>query len=106
MKVIRSFRTALERTVAQAVTIFSNDYDEILNSKSEWGYPRIPRLMVEVGDKIQEAQPSNQGPPATQPHQPPNPSPGPVAEVPRKGLGLPDGIMPAPNPQPSLQEEE
>ena len=53
MRVARSFMTALERTVAQAVTIFSNDFDEILNSKSEWGYPRIPRLMVEVGDQLQ-----------------------------------------------------
>ena len=55
MKVIRSFRTALERTVAQAVMIFTNDYDLTLNSKSEWGFPRIPRLAVEVGDRIQGA---------------------------------------------------
>ena len=52
MAILRMFRTALERLVAQATAIESFQVDFLLNSKAEWGYPRIPRLRLENGDKL------------------------------------------------------
>ena len=40
--------------MAQAIAIDKHGVNEILNSKGEWGFPRIPCLMVQVGDQPQE----------------------------------------------------
>ena len=53
---MRSFKTPLQRLVAQSVTIQRVKADCILNSKSEWGSSRIPHLRVEVRDKQMEAE--------------------------------------------------
>ena len=52
MVLIRTFRWAMHRQIVQAIEIEMSKPDILLNSKSEWGYPKIPRLRVEVGDKM------------------------------------------------------
>ena len=52
MVLLRSFPKAMQRQIAQAVAIEMSRPDKLLNSRSEWGFPRIPRLRVEFGDKL------------------------------------------------------
>ena len=42
----------MECLVAQATAIETYKVDYLLNSKSEWGYPQIPRICLEVGDRL------------------------------------------------------
>ena len=52
MVLLRSFDKAMKRQIAQAVAIEMAKPDKLLNSKSEWGFPKIPRLRVEFGDTL------------------------------------------------------
>ena len=54
VKLLRTFRTPLARVIAEAVGIDSSEADIIINSKSEWGSTRIPRLTIEVGEKVRQ----------------------------------------------------
>ena len=74
--VIRSFQKPLERLVAESVMIEAGGADLIMNSKSEWGASRIPRLTLEVGERVtqvdfkgrkQEVRRINQHQPPTKP---------------------------------------
>ena len=51
MNIVRTFKKALERQIAEAVMIGNNEFDYILNSKSEWNSQAIPRLVTEIRDK-------------------------------------------------------
>ena len=57
MEMTRSFLKPLQRQIAEAVTIErgANNADLMLNSKAEWGHSKIPRLTVEVGPKVAQA---------------------------------------------------
>ena len=46
MTVTRFFRNTMQQQIAQAVAIEMAKPDYLLNSKSEWGFPRIPRLRI------------------------------------------------------------
>ena len=69
MRVVRSFRGALQHQVAQAIAIEMAKPDILLNSKSEWGYPQIPRLRIEVGDRLLVKKPTQPQPHSAQHHQ-------------------------------------
>ena len=53
MKVERSHRTPLGRQVSEGVEINQCKADIIMNSKGEWNGSRLPRMIIERGDKIQ-----------------------------------------------------
>ena len=54
MKILRSHKTPLTRQVHEGVEINSSKADIIMNSKGEWNGSRIPRVVIEVGEKIQD----------------------------------------------------
>ena len=56
MKVLRRFKTPLARQISEAVLIESSRADQVLNSKGEWGGSRLPRLTVEVGDRVSQVE--------------------------------------------------
>ena len=54
MKVLRSHRSPLTRQIQESIEIEHSKADIVMNSKGEWNGSRIPRIVIEVGDKIQE----------------------------------------------------
>ena len=54
MKVLRSHRTPLSRQVHESVEIDSSKADIVMNSKGEWNGSRLPRIIIEVGEELQE----------------------------------------------------
>ena len=52
IKVVSAHRTAISRQVAEAASIINNKDEFVMNSKSEYNGVKIPRLVVEVGDKV------------------------------------------------------
>ena len=46
-EVMRSFKSSLERQVMESIQIDEEDPEVRLNSKSEWGSNKIPRLMID-----------------------------------------------------------
>ena len=60
VKVLSSHLSATERQVAEAIRIEDGGYDNLLNSKAEWGANKIPRQKLVVEDQIQEAANVNQ----------------------------------------------
>ena len=54
MVVIERHRTPLTRQVQEGVELEVNKADLILNSKSEWNHSRIPRIVIEMGEEIEE----------------------------------------------------
>ena len=54
MKVLRSHKTPLSRQVHESVEIDSSKADIVMNSKGEWNGSRIPRIIIEVGEELQE----------------------------------------------------
>ena len=52
MHVVRMHKTALGRQIHEATLIQHSDADIQMNSKSEYNGPRIPRISIEVGDKV------------------------------------------------------
>ena len=53
VKVISSHKSATERQIAEAIAIENENYDNLLNSKSEWGQNSIPRQKTVVADYVQ-----------------------------------------------------
>ena len=51
MKVEKVHRTPLVRQVAEGVEIATCDADVIMNSKGEWNGSKLPRMVIERGDK-------------------------------------------------------
>ena len=60
MKVLRSHRSPLTRQIQESVEIEYSKADIIMNSKGEWNGSRIPRIVIEVGDEIQEEEQEEQ----------------------------------------------
>ena len=54
MKVLRSHKTPLTRQIQEGVEINNSTANIIMNSKGEWNGSRIPRVVIEVGEKLQE----------------------------------------------------
>ena len=54
MKVVRSHMTPLARQIHESVEIEWSQAKIILNSKGEWNGSRIPRVRVEVGEKLED----------------------------------------------------
>ena len=54
MEVIESHRSPLNRQVHEGVELYTNGADIILNSKSEWNHSKLPRVIIETGDEIEE----------------------------------------------------
>ena len=52
MKLLSTHTTAFDRQMSEAVNITYGERDIILNSKSEWMGSSLPRLTVEVKDKV------------------------------------------------------
>ena len=52
MKVIKSHRTPLMRQVAEGVEIATCQAEVVMNSKGEWNGSRLPRMVIERGEKI------------------------------------------------------
>ena len=52
MEILKSFRKPLERMIAESVEIEKGSADVVMNSKGEWGGSRIPRITIEVGEKV------------------------------------------------------
>ena len=54
MKVLRSHRAPLSRQIQEGVEIENSTAKIVMNSKGEWNGSRIPRVVVEVGEKLHE----------------------------------------------------
>ena len=54
MKLIKKNKSALQRQIREALEIEGSGAEVVLNMKGEWNGSRIPRIRVEVGDKISE----------------------------------------------------
>jgi hypothetical protein len=54
MEVLRKFKGSLARQVSEAVEIMSSKADCLMNSKGEYGGVRLPRIVIEMGDKVRE----------------------------------------------------
>ena len=54
MELTESHRSPLNRQIHEGVELDQNGADIILNSKSEWNSCRIPRIMIEIGDEVEE----------------------------------------------------
>ena len=62
-EVKKTFKSSLERQIFESVMIDQQDKGQILNSRSEWGSNRIPRLMVDPETTGQgQGENSRQGP--------------------------------------------
>ena len=51
LKVIESHRTPLTRQVHEGIEIETNGAGIIMNSKAEWNQSRLPRIIIETGDR-------------------------------------------------------
>ena len=56
MKVDKSHRSPLTRQVEEAVSIEIRKLDNLMNSKTEYNGSRIPRIRIEVGNKLIEGE--------------------------------------------------
>ena len=54
MEVVEGHRSPLNRQIHEGVEIETNAADVIMNSKGEWGHCKIPRVVIEVGDTVEE----------------------------------------------------
>ena len=54
MKVIRSHKSPMTRQVHESIEIEHSKANIIMNSKGEWNGSRIPRVVVEVADEVQD----------------------------------------------------
>ena len=54
MEIIEKHRSPLTRQIHEGVALEINKADIILNSKSKWNHCRIPRIVIEVGDELEE----------------------------------------------------
>ena len=61
LKVVERHRTPLSRQVHEGVEIELNGAEIILNSKAEWNQSRLPRIVIETGDRLIEDEESGLG---------------------------------------------
>ena len=54
MEIKNSYRSPLMRQIHEGVALEINGAKIIMNSKSEWNHSRIPRIVVEIGDEVEE----------------------------------------------------
>ena len=54
MQVLSVHKTALHRQVTEAVLIERTKANVIMNSKGEWNGSKLPRVILEVGDKVNQ----------------------------------------------------
>ena len=54
MEIKEKHRSPLTRQIHEGVELETNGASIIMNSKSEWNHCRIPRVVVEVGEEIEE----------------------------------------------------
>ena len=54
-KVLKSYRSSLDRQISEAIIIDNEPPQNLLNSKSEWGSNRIPRLIIDPDCQRPEA---------------------------------------------------
>ena len=54
MKVQRSHRTPMARQIEEGVEILNSKANVIMNAKGEWNGSKLPSLLVERGDKIEQ----------------------------------------------------
>ena len=70
MAVLRQHKSALTRQIQEATEIEMSKASIILNSRGEWNSAHIPRVTIQVGDKVQvheyQGHPGPQGPPGLQ----------------------------------------
>jgi len=55
MAIVKIFRTALQRQIWEAVKINQVECDFMPNSRAEWNHPSIPRIRVQVREKVESA---------------------------------------------------
>ena len=53
MKVVRGHKTPLSRQIHESIEIENSKADFLMNSKGEYNGSRIPRIVIEVGDKVE-----------------------------------------------------
>ena len=61
MKVVRSHRTPLTRQIHESVEIENSSSQILMNSKGEYNGSRIPRIVIEVGDRLEDEWPGQEG---------------------------------------------
>ena len=54
MKVLRGHKTPLTRQVQESVEINNSKASIIMNSKNEWNGSKLPRIIIEVGEDVNE----------------------------------------------------
>ena len=54
MKFVKSHQRPLQRQVHESVEISRSVADKVMNSKGEWGGSKIPRINLEVGERVRE----------------------------------------------------
>ena len=54
MKLLQRHKTAFDRQISESVAISNGKRDQILNSKSEWMGEALPRLAIEVRNKVRQ----------------------------------------------------
>ena len=54
MEIIEGHRSPLNRQIHEGVELYTNAASIIMNSKSEWGNSKIPRIVIEMGEEIEE----------------------------------------------------
>ena len=52
VKVVSKHRSATERQISEALLIEDGVFDNLLNSKTEWGGNRIPRQKTTIQDEV------------------------------------------------------
>ena len=54
MEVVEGHRKPLDRQVHEGVELELNQADIIMNSKAEWNFSKMPRIMIEMGEDVLE----------------------------------------------------
>ena len=54
MSVIESHRSPLTRQVQEGVELELNGAEVLMNSKSEWNNSKLPRIVIESGERLEE----------------------------------------------------
>ena len=60
MKMEMKHRSALQRQIREALDIEGSSAEIILNKKGEWNGSRIPRIKIEVADKLDDEEKDEQ----------------------------------------------
>ena len=61
VKKLGTYQSSLERQIRETLVIQEGEYDNLLNSKAEWGMNSIPRQRIVYNDVLWEKDPIQQG---------------------------------------------